>query len=77
MLTQDLFNIVVGVLLSIGGWLARQLWDAVQQLKNDVNDLEVELPSKYIAKSEFNERWIEVLSALRRIENKLDTKADK
>lgn len=77
MMTQDLINVIIGVVLSIIGWFARQMWDAVQSLKVDINKLEVKLPTEYVSKSEFNERWIEVLKALRRIEEKLDDKQDK
>ena len=74
---QEVINVVIGIALSAVGWFARQLWDAVQELKRDLSDLEVKLPTEYIRKDEFSERWIEVLSSLRRIENKLDTKMDK
>jgi hypothetical protein len=77
MSTQDLINLVIGVVLSVVGWYCRQVWDAVQSLKQDVNRLEVKLPTEYVAKVDFNERWIEVLKALRRIEEKLDDKMDK
>jgi hypothetical protein len=77
MSTQDLINLVIGVVLSVVGWYCRQVWDAVQSLKQDVNRLEVKLPTDYVAKVDFNERWIEVLKALRRIEEKLDDKMDK
>ena len=74
---QEVINVVIGIALSAVGWFARQMWDAVQELKRDLSDLEVKLPTEYIRKDEFSERWIEVLSSLRRIENKLDTKMDK
>jgi hypothetical protein len=74
---QDLINVVIGVALSVIGWFARQMWDAVNSLKKDLGDLEVKLPTEYIRKDEFSERWVEVLSSLRRIENKLDQKVDK
>ena len=77
MYTQDLINVIIGVVLSVGGWFARQMWDAVQNLKQDINKLEVKLPTSYVSKEDFNERWIEVLKALRRIEDKLDTKQDR
>ena len=77
MYTQDLINICIGIALSVIGWLARQMWDAVQNLKQDINKLEVKLPTEYVSKHDFNERWIEVLKALRRIEEKLDDKMDK
>ena len=74
---QDIINVGLGVALSVVGWLARQMWDAVQTLKQDINKLEVKLPTEYIRKDEFNERWLDILTALRRIEDKLDDKADK
>ena len=36
---QDVVNVVIGTLLSVLGWFARQLWDAVQQLKEDMKNL--------------------------------------
>ena len=75
--SQEAINIVIGIALSVGGWFARQMWEAVQNLKTDINKLEVKLPTEYIRKDEFSERLVEVLSALRRIENKLDDKVDK
>ena len=77
MYTQDLINICIGIALSVIGWLARQMWDAVQTLKQDINRLEVKLPTEFVTKHDFNERWIEVLKSLRRIEEKLDEKVDK
>ena len=75
--SQEVINVVIAVVMSVGGWFARQMWEAVQNLKTDINRLEVKLPTEYIRKDEFSERWVEVLSALRRIENKLDDKVDK
>jgi hypothetical protein len=75
--TQDLINIIIGIALSVVGWYCREVWDAVQSLKEDVKDIEVKMPTDYVSKLDFNERWIEVLKALRRIEEKLDQKADK
>jgi len=37
---QNLINIVGGTVLSVLGWFARQLWDAVQDLKRDVLEAE-------------------------------------
>jgi hypothetical protein len=77
MLSQDLINVMIGVALSVIGWFARQMWDAVNSLKKDLGDLEVKLPTEYIRKDEFNDRWIEVLSSLRRIEDKLEDKVNR
>lgn len=74
---QSLINIVVGTVLSVLGWFARQLWDAVQDLKRDVQKIEVELPSHYVRKDELETRFDKIEVMLQRIFEKLDTKADK
>ena len=74
---QDIINVVVGVVLSVLGWFARQLWDAVQTLKADMKELEVELPTHYIRKDEFESRFDKIEAMLERIFDKLDGKADK
>lgn len=74
---QSLINIIVGTVLSVLGWFARQLWDAVQELKNDMQRIEVELPSHYVRKDELEARFDKIESMLQRIFEKLDTKADK
>lgn len=74
---QTIINIVLGSILSVIGWFARQLWDAVQTLKEDMKDLEVELPTHYIRKDEFESRFDKIESMLERIFDKLDGKADK
>ena len=69
---QSFINIVLPVALTIVGWFSRELWTAVQGLKEDVSRLREELPSKYVSKADFNDRWEEVLKAIHRIEDKLD-----
>lgn len=74
---QDLINIIVGTVLSVLGWFARQLWDAVQDLKRDMQKIEVELPTHYSRKDEIEAKFDKVEAMLQRILEKLDTKADK
>ena len=59
------------------GWFARQLWDAVQQLKQDMKDLEVDLPTHYLRRDEFESKLDKIEAMLERIFDKLDAKADK
>jgi hypothetical protein len=66
--TQNLINIVGGTVLSVLGWFARQLWDAVQDLKRDVKAIEVE---------DLEARLDRLEAVLNRIFEKLDHKADK
>jgi hypothetical protein len=74
---QSLMNFILPTTCAVLGWFCRELWSAVQDLKEDLAKLREELPSNYVSKGDFSDRWNEVLKALHRIENKLDNKADK
>ena len=75
--SQYLINIVVGVVLSVSGWFLRQMWDAVQKLKDDMKQIEVDLPTHYVRKDEMETRFDKIEVMLNRIFEKLDRKADK
>jgi chaperonin cofactor prefoldin len=72
-----ILNIILGVALSIGGWFVRQMWDAVQNLKDDLKRIEVELPTSYVRKSDLDSRLDKLELLLDRIFEKLDNKVDK
>ena len=72
-----MMDFVLPTACAVLGWFCRELWTAVQELKTDLAKLREELPSKYITKDDFNDRWVEVLKALHRIEDKLDQKVDR
>lgn len=74
---QSIINLIMGTALAVIGWFARQLWDAVQTLKEDMKDLEVELPTHYVSKNEFESKFDRIESMLERIFDKLDAKVDK
>ena len=74
---QSLINFILPTTCAVLGWFCRELWTAVQELKTDLAKLREELPTHYVAKDDFNDRWYEVLKALHRIEDKLDKKVDK
>jgi len=79
--TQTLINFALGSLLALIGWLARQLWEAVERLKADIHQLEVELPSHYVRREEFFDALKEIKDLCRQIFEKVDSlekrKADK
>lgn len=74
---QDIFNLLIPIICAVLGWFCRELWTAVQELKQDLAKLREELPTRYVSKDDFSDRWNEVLKALHRIENKIDQKVDK
>ena len=74
---QYLFNLVGGEFMLGVGWWCRQIWDSVQQLKKDVQDIEVALPTNYVRKVDLDVKFDKLESTLQRILDKLDQKADK
>lgn len=74
---QTWINIIATIAIGVGGWFGRSLWEAVDKLKNDLHQLEVDLPSNYLRKDEFQESMREIKDMLIRISDKLDGKADK
>jgi len=71
--TQTLINFALGSLLALIGWLARQLWEAVERLKSDLHKIEIELPSNYVKREEFSESLKEIKDLCRQIFDKVDS----
>ena len=81
---QNLINIGAGAALSVLGWFARQLWDAVKSLQIDLNRLELSISDNYIKKSEvsnmkadINTRFDRLEQLIDKVYDKLDNKADR
>lgn len=75
--SQFIINVLGGLLIGLFGWVSRQLWDAVQKMKEDIKRIEVALPTSYVQKNEFVEAMKEIKGMLEKIFDKLDAKADK
>ena len=75
--TQTLLNWLAGIALAAGGWFSRQLWDASQELRRDLHQLEVGLPKEYVQKIDLDKRMQHIEEMFQRIYDKLDAKADK
>lgn len=85
--SQTLIWIVNGLLVvssTVIGWFARQLWDAVKELKNDLGTLqkdlghlEVKLAKEYIPYDRLKDALEPIMNALVEIKDTLKTKADK
>jgi len=78
---QTLINAAFSIVMAGGGWFAREIWGAVKELRQAVHKLEVEMPSNYIRKDEFQDGIKELKEICRQIFDKLDSiekrKADK
>lgn len=74
---QTIINVAGGLAIAVGGWFARQVWDGVQKLKDDIHKIEVDLPKGYVSKDDFNTTMKHIEDMFQRIYDKLESKADK
>ena len=74
---QTVINITGGLVLSVVGWLARELWGAVKDLRADLHKIEVDLPKTYVPRADLDARMKRIEDMLQRIDDKIDAKADK
>ena len=74
---QVIFNVVGAAVLSVIGWFARVLWDSVQELRKDIKQIEIHLPSHYVKKDELSVRFDRIEQLLDRLYEKMEQKADR
>lgn len=74
---QVAFNIAIGIIIAGGGWWAKAIWDAINRLRDDMHEIEVDLPSNYIRKEDFNDAMKTLNDKLDKIWYKLEEKADR
>jgi hypothetical protein len=67
----------LGISSAVFGWLARELWTAVKDLKEDLSDLSVELPKTYVTRDDYRSDLKEIKDMLGKIFDRLENKADK
>ena len=83
-MTQELFNIVVGVAGALGGWWLKVMWESLkelteqdQRLAEKVGKIEVLVAGAYVKREEFDRTILRLFDKLDHIELKIDGKADK
>lgn len=81
---QHVINVGAGGVLAVIGWFARQLWDAVKALQEDMKRLEISIADNYVKKadmtqmkSDINVRFDRVEHLLDKVYEKLENKADR
>ena len=75
--TQSLINLAGGAALTALGWFAREVWGAVNELRRDLHQIEVDIPKEYVQKIDLDKRMTHIEDMFQRIYDKLDGKADK
>lgn len=76
-MTQDLFNIVIGVAGTAMGWLLKVVWDSIRLLQDEMKSLERVIHTKYVTKDDYKDDIRDVKDMLNAIFKRLEQKADK
>ena len=81
---QFVFNILLTLTATLGGWVLRSIHEAVKDLqKNDehladkIQSIELLVAGNYVQKADMQRAMDALFNKLDRIENKLDRKVDK
>lgn len=81
---QTAFNIAVGLVGFFGGWYVKSIADSLNNLReadtkltDKVQHIEVLVAGQYVRREDLHKHMDDIFSTLRRIEEKLDGKADK
>lgn len=84
MLSQELFNVVVGVAGALGGWWLKVMWETLKELQSadkelvdKVSRIEVLVAGNYVRKEDFDRTIERLFDKLDHIELKIDQKMDK
>jgi len=75
--SQNLINLAFGAASAVLGWFARELWNAVKELKADLAKLREELPHGYVMKEDYRRDIYEIKEMLGKIFDRMDNKVDK
>ena len=71
--TQQFFNIALGLVAFLGGWVLNNISRAIERLDTDVRAL----PATYVSKDDYRRDIDDIKDMLGKIFDKLDTKVDK
>jgi cell division protein FtsB len=74
---QEMFNLIVGFLGAIGGWLLNTMWQAVRSLETKVAAIDVLVAGTYVKKEEMAKMTDAIFHKLDKIQDAIERKADK
>jgi hypothetical protein len=83
-MSQEIFNIAIGIISTLGGWWLKVMWDSLKELQaadkdlvEKVSRIEVLVAGNYVRREEFDRAVERLFVKLDSIELKIDAKADK
>ena len=82
--TQNIINIAIGVIGTLGGWVLKSVKDNIKSLQEadtalaeKIQNIEVLVAGHYVHKSDLEKLTTALFAKLDKIEDKLDKKVDK
>ncbi len=72
-----ILTVLLGLVCGLLGWLGRELWNAVQQLRRDLSALEIKISAEYIRYDRMQDALKPIMEALEDIRKALTHKVDK
>lgn len=69
---QPLINYALSACLAISGWLAREIWGAVKELRADTAKLREALPVTYVLKDDYRRDIYEIKAMLTKLVDRVD-----
>lgn len=62
---QTVINFGLGCLVAAFGWFAREIWDAIKELRRDMKTIEQNLPEHYVRKDDFRDSMADMREDMR------------
>jgi hypothetical protein len=75
--TQDVLNWVFAGFGAAVGWILKVVWDAVRELRQDVKQIEKDLPEVYVRKDDFREAVREIRDTMKELRTDMKAGFDK
>lgn len=71
--SQQFFNVLMGLVAFLGGWVLNNITKSIERLDVDVR----QMPHSYVSKDDYHRDITEIKDMLGKIFDKLDAKQDK
>jgi hypothetical protein len=75
--TQELINWVFAGFGAAVGWILKVVWDALKELRQDVKQIERDLPEVYVRKDDFREAVREIRDTMKELRTDMKAGFDK
>jgi len=69
---QTFINAALAIFVAAIGWFAREIWDAIKELRSDIKKIETALPEHYVRKDDFKDAISEIKADMRDGFNKVN-----